>query len=211
MKFEFTIKDLEVETFNRVSLGRIKKQFAEYAGKRIGVYDYSIARSDDSVGEYTVVFRILKPRYQFESGNEKALKKLVDEFYNQVQAIDALSSILKLSNKYGTDSLEFYTYEISRHGYCAWFNTIYSDIVVYISYVNGTISVNVVYDGSDDIRDCIITLVNGVELVTEGTGWDSVYMEIQKTVKVKTDQLDTLLKKVEKAVKQVQEITVEDN
>lgn len=43
MKFEFTIKDLEVETFNRVSLGRIKKQFVEYAGKRIGVYDYSIA------------------------------------------------------------------------------------------------------------------------------------------------------------------------
>ena len=64
MKFEFTIKDLEVETFNRVSLGRIKKQFAEYAGKRIGVYDYSIARSDDSVSEYTIVFRILKPRYQ---------------------------------------------------------------------------------------------------------------------------------------------------
>lgn len=64
MKFEFTIKDLEVETFNRVSLGRIKKQFAEYAGKRIGVYDYSIARSDDSVSEYTAVFRILKPRYQ---------------------------------------------------------------------------------------------------------------------------------------------------
>lgn len=58
----------------------------------------------------------------FESGDKKALKKLVDEFYNQVQAIDALSSILKLSNKYGTDSLEFYTYEISRHGYCAWFN-----------------------------------------------------------------------------------------
>lgn len=147
----------------------------------------------------------------FESGNEKALKKLVDEFYNHVQAIDALSSILKLSNKYGTDSLEFYTYEIGRHGYCAWFNTIYSDIVVYISYVNGTISVNVVYDGSDDIRDCIITLSNGVQLVTEGTGYDSVYMEIQKTVKVKTDQLDTLLKKVENAVKQVQEITVEDN
>ena len=147
----------------------------------------------------------------FESGNEKALKKLVDEFYNQVQAIDALSSILKLSNKYGTDSLEFYTYEISRHGYCAWFNTIYPYIVVYISYVNGTISVKVVYEGGDDIRDCIITLVNGVELVTEGTGYDSVYMEIQKTVKVKTDQLDTLLKKVEKAVKQVQEITVEDN
>lgn len=146
----------------------------------------------------------------FESGNEKALKKLVDEFYNQVQAIDALSSILKLSNKYGTDSLEFYTYEISRHGYCAWFNTIYSDIVVYISYYKDLISVRVVYE-EGDIRDTTITLANGVELVTEGTGYDSVYMEIQKTVEVKTDQLDTLAKKVEKAVKQVQEITVEDN
>lgn len=67
MKFEFTIKDLEVETFHRASLGRIKKLFTEYAGKRIGVYDYSIARSDDSVSEYTVVFRILKPRYQIVS------------------------------------------------------------------------------------------------------------------------------------------------
>ena len=146
----------------------------------------------------------------FESGDEKALKKFVDEFYNQVQAIDALSSILKLSNKYGTDSLEFYTYEISRHGYCAWFNTIYSDIVVYISYYKDLISVRVVYE-EGDIRDTTITLANGVELVTEGTGYDSVYMEIQKNVKAKTDQLDTLLKKVEKAVKQVQEITVEDN
>lgn len=146
----------------------------------------------------------------FESGDEKALKKFVDEFYNQVQAIDALSSILKLSNKYGTDSLEFYTYEISRHGYCAWFNTIYPDIVVYISYYKDLISVRVVYE-EGDIRDTTITLANGVELVTEGTGYDSVYMEIQKTVEVKTDQLDTLAKKVEKAVKQVQEITVEDN
>lgn len=146
----------------------------------------------------------------FESGDEKALKKFVDEFYNQVQAIDTLSSILKLSNKYGTDSLEFYTYEISRHGYCARFNTIYSDIVVYISYYKDLISVRVVYE-EGDIRDTTITLANGVELVTEGTGYDSVYMEIQKTVEVKTDQLDTLAKKVEKAVKQVQEITVEDN
>ena len=146
----------------------------------------------------------------FESGDEKALKKFVDEFYNQVQAIDALSSILKLSNKYGTDSLEFYTYEISRHGYCAWFNTIYSDIVVYISYYKDLISVRVVYE-EGDIRDTTITLANGVELVTEGTGYDSVYMEIQKTVEVKTVQLDTLAKKVEKTIKQVQEITVEDN
>lgn len=80
MKFEFTIKDLEVETFNRVSLGRIKKQFAEYAGKRIGVYDYSIARSDDSVSEYTVVFRILKPRYQIVAIDRVMGRNYIDDY-----------------------------------------------------------------------------------------------------------------------------------
>lgn len=80
MKFEFTIKDLEVETFNRVSLGRIKKQFAEYAGKRIGVYDYSIARSDDSVSEYTAVFRILKPRYQIVVIDRVMGRNYIDDY-----------------------------------------------------------------------------------------------------------------------------------
>lgn len=80
MKFEFTIKDLEVETFNRVSLGRIKKLFAEYAGKRIGVYDYSIARSDDSVSEYTVVFRILKPRYQIVAIDRILGRQYIDDY-----------------------------------------------------------------------------------------------------------------------------------
>ena len=80
MKFEFTIKDLEVETFNCVSLGRIKKLFAEYAGKRIGVYDYSIARSDDSVGEYTVVFRILKPRYQIAAIDRILGRQYIDDY-----------------------------------------------------------------------------------------------------------------------------------
>lgn len=80
MRFEFTIKDLEVETFNRVSLGRIKKLFAEYAGKRIGVYDYSIARSDDSVSEYTVVFRILKPRYQIVAIDRVMGRCYIDDY-----------------------------------------------------------------------------------------------------------------------------------
>lgn len=80
MRFEFTIKDLEVETFNRVSLGRIKKQFAEYAGKRIGVYDYSIARSDDNVSEYSVVFRILKPRYQIVAIDRVIGRQYIDDY-----------------------------------------------------------------------------------------------------------------------------------
>lgn len=80
MRFEFTIKDLEVETFNRVSLGRIKELFAEYAGKRIGVYDYSIARSDDSVSEYTVVFRILKPRYQIVAIDRIMGRQYIDDY-----------------------------------------------------------------------------------------------------------------------------------
>ena len=146
----------------------------------------------------------------FESGDKKALEKLVDEFYNQVQAIAALSSILKLSNKYGTDALEFYTYEISRHGYCAWFNTIYPDIAVYISYVKGTVSVKVIRD-EGRISYSTIILANGIEFVTAPTDYDGVHLEIQKIVKVKANKLDTLIDEVEKAVKQVQEITVEDN
>lgn len=80
MKFEFTIKDLEVETFNRVSLGRIKKLFAEYAGKHIGIYDYSIARSDDSASEYTIVFRILKPRYQIVAIDRVSRRQYTDNY-----------------------------------------------------------------------------------------------------------------------------------
>lgn len=80
MKFEFTIKDLEVETFHRASLGRIKTQFVEYAGKRIGVYDYSIARSDDNVSEYTVVFRILKPRYQIVAIDRILGRQYIDDY-----------------------------------------------------------------------------------------------------------------------------------
>lgn len=80
MRFEFTIKDLEVETFSRVSLGFIKLQFAKYAGKRIGVYDYSIARSDDSVSEYTVVFRILKPRYQIVAIDRIMGRQYIDDY-----------------------------------------------------------------------------------------------------------------------------------
>ena len=64
MRFEFTIKDLEVETFRHVSQWFIKDKIKKYTGQRIGVYDYSIACEDNHGDEYTVVFRILKPRYQ---------------------------------------------------------------------------------------------------------------------------------------------------
>ena len=64
MRFEFTIKDLEVETFRHVSQWFIEDKIKKYAGQRIGVYDYSIACEDNHGDEYTVVFRILKPRYQ---------------------------------------------------------------------------------------------------------------------------------------------------
>lgn len=146
----------------------------------------------------------------FTANHRSELESIVDEFYNIATAIDALGTVLDFSEEDENGAVRLTMYTTNR-GYHARFNTIYSDISALIRYNKGTVSITIVYDGSDDIRDCIITLVNGVELVTEGTGWDSVYMEIQKTVKVKTDQLDTLLKKVEKAVKQVQEITVEDN
>lgn len=44
----------------------------------------------------------------------------------------------------------------------------------------------------------------------DGMGYDSVYMEIQKTVKVKTNKLDTLIDEVKKIVNQIKKISVED-
>lgn len=147
----------------------------------------------------------------FTANHRSELESIVDEFYNIATAIDALGTVLDFSeeeeDENGAVRLTMYT---TNRGYHARFNTIYSDISALIWYNKGTVSITIVYDDGD-IRDTIIKLANGVELVMEAEGYDAVYMEIQKTVKVKTDQLDTLLKKVEKAVKQVQEITVEDN
>lgn len=114
MKFEFTIKDLEVETFNRVSLGRIKKQFAEYAGKRIGVYDHSIARSDDSVSEYTVVFRILKPRYQIVAIDRILGRQYIDNYVytNLHDAESKHEQLMKEQAARGIDPMYELEYEI---------------------------------------------------------------------------------------------------
>lgn len=193
-----------------------KQWFADYCLK-FNIECKFDDRDDDDV--YIVITgkngqKFAKAMYleqKFTAGNQTELKNIVNEFYNMANVIDTLSSILAFSEVDEAGAVRFTMYENSRYGYYTWFDTIYSDIRVCISYYKDLISVNVVYDGGDDIRDCIITLANGVELVTEGTGYDSVYMEIRKTVEVKADQLDILLKKVEKAVKQVQEITVEED
>lgn len=144
-----------------------------------------------------------------QENRRSELESSVDEFYNIASAINALSTVLDLSEKDENDAVRLTMYTTNR-GYHAQFDTIYSDISALIKYNNGTVSVTVVYD-EGDIRDTIIKLANGVELVMEGSGYDAVYMEIQKTVKIKTNKLDTLVDEVKKAVKQVQEITVEDN
>ena len=97
----------------------------------------------------------------------------------------------------------------TNRGYHARFDTIYSDISALIKYNNGTVSVTIIYD-EGDIRDTIIKLADGVELVMDGMGYDAVYMEIQKTVKVKTNKLDTLIDEVKKIVNQIKKISVED-
>ena len=115
MKFEFTIKDLEVETFSRVSLGFIKLQFAKYAGKRIGVYDYSIARSDDNVNEYTVVFRIIKPKYQIVYWDWENKKHFYVPIYNNLQ--DAEQGLEELKKTHSEDSSEAFSYFIKQISY----------------------------------------------------------------------------------------------
>ena len=80
MRFEFTIKDLEVETFRHVSQQFIKDKIKKYAGQRIGVYDYSIACEGNHGEEYTVVFRILKPRYQIVAIDRVMGRCYIDDY-----------------------------------------------------------------------------------------------------------------------------------
>lgn len=144
----------------------------------------------------------------FTANNRSELESIVDEFYNITNAIDALSSVLNLSEEDENGALRLTMYTTNR-GYHARFDTIYSDISVLIKYNNGTVSVTIIYD-EGDIRDTIIKLADGVELVMDGMGYDAVYMEIQKTVKVKTNKLDTLIDEVKKIVNQIKKISVED-
>lgn len=147
---------------------------------------------------------------KFTAGTQTELKSIVDEFYKMSNIIDALSSILDLSKRDETGAVRFTTFENSCYGSYAWFDTVYSSVRACISYYKDLVSVKAVYyEGG--IAGTTIKLADGVELVMEAQGYDDVEMEIQKTVEVKVNQLDTLLKKVEKTVKQVQEITVEEN
>lgn len=147
---------------------------------------------------------------KFTAGNQTELKNIVDEFYNMSNIIDALSSILDFLKVDETGAVRFTMYENSRYGSHTWFDTIYSDIRACISYYKDLVSVKAVYyEGG--IAGTTIKLANGVELVMEAQGYDDVEMEIQKTVEVKFSQLDTLAKKVEKAIKQVTEVDVEEN
>lgn len=145
----------------------------------------------------------------FTANNRTELESIVDEFYNIASTIDALSSVLNLSEEDENGAVRLIMYTTNR-GYHAQFDTIYSDISALIKYNNDTVSVTVIYD-EGDIRDTIIKLADGVELVMDGMGYDAVYMEIQKTIKVKTDKLDTLVDEVKKVVKQIKKITIEDN
>lgn len=145
----------------------------------------------------------------FTANHRTELESIVDEFHNIAGAINVLNSILDLSEKDENDAVQLTMYTTNR-GYHAQFDTIYSDISALIKYNNDTVSVTVIYD-EGDIRDTIIKLADGVELVMDGMGYDAVYMEIQKTIKVKTDKLDTLVDEVKKVVKQIKKITIEDN
>lgn len=147
---------------------------------------------------------------KFTAGNQTELKNIVDEFYNMSNIIDALSSILDFSKVDETGAVRFTTFENSSYGYYAWFDTAKSSVRLCISYYKDLVSVKAVYyEGG--IAGTTIKLANGVELVMEAEGYDDVEMEIQKTVEVKVSQLDTLAKKVEKAIKQVTEVDVEEN
>lgn len=115
MRFEFTIKDLEIETFKYVNLEFIENKFARYAGKHIGVYDYSITRTDSSIDEYSVVFRILKPRYQIVAIDKTAVVRQYIDDYVYTNLHDAEfkhEQLVKEQTARGIDPMYELDYEI---------------------------------------------------------------------------------------------------
>ena len=205
----------EQEAENEAKTAESTKQwFIDYCSKfniectfdernRFDVYIMVTGKNDLKVTEGMYL------KQHFTANHRSELESIVDEFYNIANAIDALSSVLDLSETDENGAVQITMYTTNR-GYHAQFDTIYSDIIALIEYNNGTVSVTVIYD-EGDIRDTIIKLADGVELVMDGMGYDAVYMDIQKTIKVKTDKLDTLVDEAKKAVKQIKRITIEDN
>lgn len=114
MRFEFTIKDLEVETFRHVSQWFIEDKIKKYAGQRIGVYDYSIACEDNHGDEYTVVFRILKPRYQIVAIDKTAVvRKYSDLVYTNLHDAEFKhEQLVKKQAARGIDPVYELDYEI---------------------------------------------------------------------------------------------------
>lgn len=191
-----------------------KQWFIDYCSK------FNIECNFDKQNRYDVYItmtgknglKVTKGMYleqHFASNYQTELKSTVYEFYNMANAIDAVSSVLDFSEKDENDAVRLTMYT-TNHGYHAQFATIYDDINALIWYNNDTVSVTVVY-GYGGIAGTTITLANGVELIMEAQGYDDVDMDIQKTVKVKTDKLDTLVDEVKKAVNQIKKIVVKDN
>ena len=114
MRFEFTIKDLEVETFRHVSQWFVEDKIKKYAGQRIGVYDYSIACEDNHGDEYTVVFRILKPRYQIVAIDKTAVvRKYSDLIYTNLHDAEFKhEQLVKEQAARGIDPMYELDYEI---------------------------------------------------------------------------------------------------
>ena len=114
MRFEFTIKDLEVETFRHVSQWFIETKIKKYAGQRIGVYDYSIACEDNPGDEYTVVFRILKPRYQIVAIDRIMGRQYIDDYVytNLHDAAFKHEQLVKEQAARGIDPMYELDYEI---------------------------------------------------------------------------------------------------
>lgn len=169
-----------------------------------GNYDYLTTKDDLEIRSQMWL------RAYFEDDNRIALKEVADEFDYVTKAIVALKSVLQLSNTKETLSLSSTHLRFEPKDYLYLYN-LYKDFDInfYFNYNNGHIIVKIVKD-CYSLADDIIKLSNGIQLETYNEGYDSVDLDITKTVIVDCNELDTLAIKVENALRQINAIEIEE-
>lgn len=111
-KFKFTGRHIETETFYKnADIQYAKNKLYEYNKNNIAVWDYVIAK-DQGYYSASVLFRIIKPRYQIAYKGEGGKIYYAEDVYNTFkQARLALDKILL--NKELPDNREYYIETIS--------------------------------------------------------------------------------------------------
>lgn len=104
-KFKFTGRHIETETFYKnADIQYAKNKLYEYNKNNIAVWDYVIAK-DQGYYSASVLFRIIKPRYQIaykgEGGKIYYSENAYETFKQAISALGAMTFNKELSETHG--------------------------------------------------------------------------------------------------------------